>query len=99
MVGDIQRIALQMDQLKEKIEVNLKTEKNEAGLLLHAPLAYKRCMSVNVEDFKSLLSKDVEDCQKELKQTQIESQKIADNTAKFIAQQQQLLEDFVKMQQ
>ena len=76
---------MQIEYLNQKVADNLKTEQNEEGLLRRAKSDYESCLKVDVDAFRTLLDQDVDDCKKELEQTQAESQKIADSTAKFLA--------------
>ena len=96
LVDDIYLIETAMKSVKLKITRNLKTEQNEGGLLQRDISEYMGCMHLDVEKFKAMLNQEVEACHAELEATRIESQKIAENTARFLEEQQKMLENFVQ---
>ena len=60
--------------MKTKVAQNVVTDINEDGLLTHAQFEYDEYLYIDVEGFKSLLEEDIEEWNRELEETQTESQ-------------------------
>ena len=60
MIEDIEDIALKINQLKSKVELNFNSEKNPDAPLKFAQKDYLKCFTVDVDSFRNFLDQDVE---------------------------------------
>ena len=74
LINDIESVAHILQRMKTKVAQNVVTDINEDGLLTHAQFEYDEYLYIDVEGFKSLLEEDIEEWNRELEETQTESQ-------------------------
>ena len=84
MINDLILIIDSIEKLKNKIDLNLKTESNANGLLRHNKNEYEKHLVIDVDGIRNTLNKDVEIWRNGLEQTQEEANKVADKVVEYL---------------